>query len=82
MCLVDLASVVGFVVGSAAAFSVGSPASSVGSHVSILQKLFIGNILLLMLWRTALVAVNNNHKLFKIGFFQAFLYLFQNPLIQ
>ena len=54
----------------------------VGLHVGILFKLYIGNNLLLTLLRTFFLALYNNSKLLKKHFFQVFLYLSQNSLIQ
>ena len=56
--------------------------SGVGSRVGVLFKFFSGNNLLLNLLRTFSLALNDNPKLFKKYFFQVFLYLFQNSLIQ
>ena len=56
--------------------------SGVGSRVGVLFKFFSGNNLFLNLLRTFSLALNNSPKLFKKWFFQVFLYLFENSLIQ
>ena len=55
--------------------------SGVGSRVGILSKFFIANNLLLKLFRNFFLTLNNNPKLYKKDFFQAFLNLYQNSLI-
>ena len=83
LCLVGVGSVAGFGVDSVATSGVGSTAgSSVGSLVGIAFKFFIANNLPLKLSRISFLVLNNNSKLFKKYFFQVFLYLFQNSLIQ
>ena len=78
LCLVGVASIAGFGVGSAAVFGFSSASgyaafSGVGSRVGILSKFFIGNRLQLKLFRTFSLALNNKAKLFKKDFFQVFL---------
>ena len=82
-CLVRVVSVAGFGVGSLAASGVGSAAGfDVGCGVVILSKFFIGNNLFLKLFGTFPLALNNNPKLFKKYFFQAFFYLSQIKLTE
>ena len=68
-CLAGVASVAGFRVDSVATSS--SVAGSVGSHVAILSKFFIGNNLLLKILRKISLALNNNPKLYKKDFFSS-----------
>ena len=55
---------------------------SVGSHLEILSKFFIGHNLLLNLLRNFSLALKDNPKLFKKTFFQLFSHLYQNYLIR